>query len=141
MYRISQTILLYCNNQENWPNDEEIFEFVISIIADVLSACFTNLPRVITMKCYHKVIEKREDNIMTAAQLLGKSKKIFKILKTRQLPNMDLETMAYIDKWRLLPKNHISNACASSVQIQPGSSCHNNSVIVTIVKVFLKSEL
>ncbi|KAJ0613231.1 hypothetical protein HanHA300_Chr01g0035851 [Helianthus annuus] len=141
MYRISQTILLYCNNQENWPNDEEIFEFVISIIADVLSACFTNLPRVITMKCHHKVIEKREDNIMTAARLLGKSKKIFEILKTRQLPNIDLETMAYIDKWRLLPKNQISNACASSVQIQPGSSYLNNSVIVTIVKVLLKSGL
>ncbi|KAF5823928.1 hypothetical protein HanRHA438_Chr01g0044531 [Helianthus annuus] len=126
-------ILLHCNNQENWPNDEEIFEFVTSIIADVVSACLTNLPRVITMKCHHKVIEKREDNIMTAARLLGKSKKIFEMLKTRQLPNIDLETMAYIDKWRLLPKNHISNACASSVQIQPGSSCHNNSVIVTIV--------
>ncbi|XP_076905374.1 uncharacterized protein LOC143561120 [Bidens hawaiensis] len=117
MYRISQTILLYCNDQENWPSDEEIFELVISMIADVLFACFTNLPRVITMKCHHTVVEQREDDLVTAAQLLGKSKKILKILKTRQLPDIDLDTMAYIDRWRVLSKNQILNAGVSSVLI------------------------
>ncbi|XP_076908749.1 uncharacterized protein LOC143565764 [Bidens hawaiensis] len=117
MYRISQTLLLYCNDQENWPSDEEIFELVISMIADILFACFTNLPRVIKMSCHHKAIEKREDDIITAARLLGKSKKILKILKTRQLPDIDLDTMACVDQWRVLTKNQISNDCVSSVTI------------------------
>ncbi|KAJ0872917.1 hypothetical protein HanRHA438_Chr11g0529181 [Helianthus annuus] len=86
MYRISETVLLYCNEKENWPHDEELFEWISTIIADLLLACFTNLERVIKMKCHHHAIEKRGDNIRIAAQLLGKSKNILKILKARQLP-------------------------------------------------------
>ncbi|XP_023743147.1 uncharacterized protein LOC111891320 [Lactuca sativa] len=93
MYKISQTILLHCNGQENWPTDEDLFEWISTIIADLLCACFTNLPRVITMKCHEDAIEKREDNIRTAAQLLGRSIKILKMLKKRQLPNLDMESM------------------------------------------------
>nr|XP_043612038.1 uncharacterized protein LOC122583727 [Erigeron canadensis] len=72
MYRISQTILLHCNKQDNWPNDGELFEWMSTMIADVLCACFTNLPRVIKMKCHHDATEKRGDTIQIAAQLLGK---------------------------------------------------------------------
>ncbi|CAH1442202.1 unnamed protein product [Lactuca virosa] len=86
MYRISQTILLHCNEQENWPIDEELFEFISTIIADLLCACFTNVPRVITMKCHDDAIEKREDSIRIAAQLLGRSKKILKMLKSANFP-------------------------------------------------------
>nr|KAJ0227717.1 hypothetical protein LSAT_V11C100019330 [Lactuca sativa] len=93
MYRISQTILLHFHEQENWPTDEELFEWISTIIADLLCACFTNLPHVITMKCHDDAIEKREDNIKTAAQLLGRSKKILKMLKKRQLPNLHMESM------------------------------------------------
>ncbi|CAH1424106.1 unnamed protein product [Lactuca virosa] len=75
------------------------------IAADLLCACFTNLPYVITMKCHDDAIEKREDSIRTATQLLGRSKKILKMLKKRQLPNLDMESMGYIDKWRAVPKS------------------------------------
>ncbi|CAH1442188.1 unnamed protein product [Lactuca virosa] len=93
MYKISQTILLHWNEQENWPTDEELFELISTIITDLLCACFTNLPHVITMKCHDDAIEKREDSNRTAAQLVGRSKKILKMLKKRQLPNLDMESM------------------------------------------------
>ncbi|PWA41708.1 hypothetical protein CTI12_AA551580 [Artemisia annua] len=107
MYRISQTILIHCTEQEEWPTDEEVFEWVSKIIADIFFACFTNLPRVITMRCHHDAIEKRQDSIRTAAHILGKSKEIMNILKRRQLPNLDMDSMAYLDKWHALPKSHI----------------------------------
>ncbi|CAI9267865.1 unnamed protein product [Lactuca saligna] len=136
MYRISQTILLHCNEQENWPTDEEVFEFISTIIADLLCACFTNLPRVIIMKCHDDAIEKREDNIRTAAQLLGRSKKILKILKARQLPNLDLESMGYIDKWHAIPKSEIYNGC-SSTKIHSASSSSNESLSTSTTIIFV----
>ncbi|XP_024995344.1 uncharacterized protein LOC112528554 [Cynara cardunculus var. scolymus] len=39
-------------------------------------ACFTNLPRVIVMKCQEDAIEKREASVGAAAELLGSTKKI-----------------------------------------------------------------
>ncbi|KAL7617145.1 hypothetical protein Lser_V15G01822 [Lactuca serriola] len=131
MYRISQTILLHCNEQENWPTDEELFEFISTIIADLLCACFTSLPRVITMKCHEDAIEKREESIQIAAQLLGRSKKILKLLKKHQLPNLDMESMGYIDKWHALSKSQIPNG--NSARIQPASSSSNASFVVTII--------
>ncbi|PWA72336.1 hypothetical protein CTI12_AA272050 [Artemisia annua] len=107
MYRISQTILIHCTEEKEWPTDEEIFEWVSKIIADIFLACFTNLPRVITMKCHHDAIEKRQGSIRTAARILGKSKVILNILKERQLPNLDRDSMAYLDKWHALPKSQI----------------------------------
>ncbi|XP_076906221.1 uncharacterized protein LOC143562236 [Bidens hawaiensis] len=123
MYRISQTILLQCNEQENLPNDMELFEWISTTIADILLACFTNLPRVIQLSCHHPAIEKRGDNIQNAARLLGKSKNILKMLKTRQLPNIDLDSMAYID----------SSIGASTSGIRQDSSTSNGSLTVTIM--------
>ncbi|KAD3337650.1 hypothetical protein E3N88_33170 [Mikania micrantha] len=94
MSRTSKTILHF--------NDENLYERISTIIADVLFACFTNLPRAIKMKCQHSAIEKRGDNIRIAAQLLSKSENILKILEARPLPNIDQDSMAYIDKWRAL---------------------------------------
>nr|XP_043612037.1 uncharacterized protein LOC122583726 [Erigeron canadensis] len=122
MYRISQTILLHCNTQENWPNDGELFEWISTIIADIFCACFTNLPSVIKMKCHHDAIEKRRDSIQIAARLLGKSKKILEILEDRQLPNLDIDSMAYINKWRALPNSQTPNRCTSSTRVQLTSS-------------------
>ncbi|CAI9267837.1 unnamed protein product [Lactuca saligna] len=132
-YRISQTILLHCKKQENWPTDEELFEFISTIIADLLCACFTNLPRVITMKCHEHAIEERENSIRTAAQLLGRSKKILKILKARQLPNLDMDSIGYIDKWHALPKSQIPNCCFSSARSQLASSSSSESIEITVV--------
>ncbi|KAJ0511824.1 hypothetical protein HanIR_Chr11g0556371 [Helianthus annuus] len=117
MYRISTSILLHLNAQEISLNDEDLFEWISTIIADILFACFTNLPRVIKMKCHHNEIEKRGDNIRIAAQLLGKSKEILKILEARTLPNIDQDSMAYIDKWRVLPKIQLTNGGASKNEI------------------------
>ncbi|PWA58857.1 hypothetical protein CTI12_AA396100 [Artemisia annua] len=75
--------------------------------------CFTNLPHVITMKCHHDAIEKRQGSIRTAARILGKSKEILDILKKRQLPNLDMDSMAYLDKWRTLPKSQIPEDSSS----------------------------
>ncbi|KAJ9559313.1 hypothetical protein OSB04_013927 [Centaurea solstitialis] len=129
MYRISQTILLRCNEQENWPTDKELFEWISTIIADLLCACFTNIPRVITMRCHDDAIEKRGESIRIAAQLLGKSKRIMNILEECQLPDLDQESMAYIDMWQALPKSQIPNGNASSTT----SSSSNESLIVTII--------
>ncbi|KAL6513851.1 hypothetical protein OROHE_019307 [Orobanche hederae] len=75
-------------------------------------------------------IEKRGESIRTAAQILGKSKKILNILEERQLPELDLYSMAYIDKWHALSKRWILNGCASSTAASPSS---NESVTVTIM--------
>ncbi|XP_023743151.3 uncharacterized protein LOC111891324 [Lactuca sativa] len=132
MYRISQTMLFHCNDQENWPTDEELFEWISTIMADLLCACFTNLPRVITTKCHDDAIEKREESIRIAAKLLGRSKKILKVLKARQLPNLDIESMGYIDKWQALPRTQIQIHNALT-RIQTASSSPNESVVVTVI--------
>ncbi|KAI3677250.1 hypothetical protein L1987_86873 [Smallanthus sonchifolius] len=109
MYKISRSMLLECEEEQSGSNGEKLFEWLSTIIADILFACFTNVPRVIKLKCHHHAIKKRGHNIRNAAELLGKSKKILKILKSRQLPDMDLDSRAYIDKWRVLPKSQVLN--------------------------------
>ncbi|XP_076908747.1 uncharacterized protein LOC143565762 [Bidens hawaiensis] len=130
MYKISRTILLKCSEQQNWENDEELFNLISIIISDILCACFTNLPRVIKMKCHHDAIEERANSIWSAAQLLGRLKKI---LKARQLPCIDMYSMAYIDNWCTLPKNETALACASSQRTQLASSSSSVLLIATMV--------
>nr|KAJ0225360.1 hypothetical protein LSAT_V11C100019170 [Lactuca sativa] len=101
-----------------------------TIIADPLCACFTNLPRVITMKYHEDAIEKKEESIRIAAKLLGRSRKILKILKGLQLPNIDVDSMGYIDKWHTLRMSHIPNG---SIRFQPASSSSNESLVLTII--------
>ncbi|KAD3337640.1 hypothetical protein E3N88_33160 [Mikania micrantha] len=129
MYPTSKTLLMHFNEQKNWLNDEELYEGISTIIADVLLACFTNLPRVIRMKCHHNAIEKRGDSIRIAAQLLSKSRRILNILKARPLPNIDQDSMAYIDKWRALRKSQIPDDYASSWETQPSSASGNESIV------------
>ncbi|GJU01515.1 hypothetical protein Tco_1111853 [Tanacetum coccineum] len=131
MYRVSQTILIHCSELENWPLDGQLLEWISNMIADILCACFTNLPCVIKKMCYHDAIEKREDRVRSAAQLLGKSRKILEILNTRQLPNLDVDSMADIGKWHALPKSEIPNDAPLN-QIQLAFPSPNESVIVNI---------
>ncbi|PWA68627.1 hypothetical protein CTI12_AA304820 [Artemisia annua] len=131
MYRVSQTILIHCSELENWPIDGQLLEWISNMIADILCACFTNLPCVIKMMCHHDEIEKREDIVRSAAQLLGRSKKILKILNTRQLPNIDVDSMAYIGNWHALPKSEIPNGAPLN-PIQLAFPSPNESVIVNI---------
>ncbi|GJV75441.1 hypothetical protein Tco_1507025 [Tanacetum coccineum] len=83
------------------------------------------------MMCHHDTIEKREDSVRSAAQLLGKSRKILKILNTRQLPNLDVDSMADIGKWHALLKSEIANVAPLN-QIQLAFPSPNESVIVNI---------
>ncbi|XP_071704039.1 uncharacterized protein [Rutidosis leptorrhynchoides] len=133
MYRITETIQLHCHKQESWPNDEELFDWVSTVIADLFCACFTNIPRVMTMMCHHNAIEKRQQSIRAAAKLLGKSKDILTILEMRQLPNIDVDSMAYIEKWHALPNNDLLNGYVLSNHVQPASASINGSLIVTVM--------
>ncbi|GJS87997.1 hypothetical protein Tco_0770633 [Tanacetum coccineum] len=128
MYRVSETILIHCSELENWPIDGQLLEWISNMIADILCACFTNLPCVIKTMCHHDAIEKREDSVRSAAQLLGRSRKILEILNTRKLPNLDVDSMAYIDKWHVLPKSEIPNGAPLN-QIQLAFPSPNESVI------------
>ncbi|GKF52992.1 hypothetical protein Tco_0159902, partial [Tanacetum coccineum] len=101
MYRIAQTILLRDQSNTKPLNIEQLFALLNGMIADILSACSTNIPQVITMKCHESVIEKRQASVRAAAELLGKTKKILERLETLELPSMDDDKMAYIDEWRL----------------------------------------
>ncbi|GJR15757.1 hypothetical protein Tco_0798409 [Tanacetum coccineum] len=131
MYRVSETILIHCNELENWPIDGQLLEWISNMIADILCACFSNLPCIIKMMCHHDAIEKREDSVRSAAQLLGKSRKILEILNTRQLPNLDVDSMADIGKWHALLKSEIANVAPLN-QIQLAFPSPNESVIVNI---------
>ncbi|PWA90777.1 hypothetical protein CTI12_AA094620 [Artemisia annua] len=100
MRRVTQTILLFDNINE--VSQEELFEELSSMISEILAACLTNLPEVITMKCSTSAIEKREESVHAAATLLGKTSEIINTLSDRvpaSLINNPGE-LPFIDKWR-----------------------------------------
>ncbi|XP_024995343.1 uncharacterized protein LOC112528553 [Cynara cardunculus var. scolymus] len=107
MYRVTQTIMV------NYPDDiedgrgEQLFYLLSSMIVDIAVACFTNLPRVIVMKCQDDAIEKREASVRAAAELLGSTKTIIEKVDACEVPNLDPEQMAFIDEWRLHLKQSI----------------------------------
>ncbi|CAN4077957.1 unnamed protein product [Withania somnifera] len=108
MYKIGKAILL---NSEGCKDlvGEKLFERLSITIADILSACFTNLPRAITMACNSGAIEEREKSVRRAALLVGKSEEILKIIQHHELPNISADQSAYIDQWKftLQPTNLI----------------------------------
>ncbi|KAI3803560.1 hypothetical protein L1987_31716 [Smallanthus sonchifolius] len=107
MYRIANTILLRDESNTEQINEEHLFALLSGMIADIFSACFTNLPLVITVKCHESVIEKRELSVKAAAKLLGKTTKIIERLETCELPSMDPDKISYVDEWRLYLKRSI----------------------------------
>ncbi|KAI3713949.1 hypothetical protein L1987_72537 [Smallanthus sonchifolius] len=107
MYRITQTILLRYHSNIEPITKEQLFAHLNGMIADIFCACFTNIPKVITMKCHERVIEKREASVKVAAKLLGKTTNIIGRLDTCEVPSMDDDKMAYIDEWRLYLKQSI----------------------------------
>ncbi|KAI3713950.1 hypothetical protein L1987_72538 [Smallanthus sonchifolius] len=108
MYRITQTILLRYQNNREPITKKQLFADLCDIIADIFTACFTNIPRVITIRCHESVIEKREASVKVAAKLLGKTTKIIERLETcDKVPSMDDDKLAYIDEWRLYMKQSI----------------------------------
>ncbi|PWA42036.1 hypothetical protein CTI12_AA379720 [Artemisia annua] len=101
MYRIARTILHRDLSNIEPLSKKRLFALLNGMIADILSACFTNIPQVIIMKCHESAIEKREASVRVATKLLGKTTKILERLETIELPSMDHDKMAYIDEWRL----------------------------------------
>ncbi|KAK6148373.1 hypothetical protein DH2020_019285 [Rehmannia glutinosa] len=100
MYRISRTILLSCEAEDE-VTDEGLFERLSVMIADILAACLTNLPRVITTMCHRNAIEKREESVHEAFLLLGKTEQILQLLQQQECwPSLDYDKAAYIDEWR-----------------------------------------
>ncbi|XP_071693527.1 uncharacterized protein [Rutidosis leptorrhynchoides] len=107
VYRISRTILLRDESNAEPICEQQLFDLLNGMIADIMSACFTNLPHVIRLKCHESVIEKREASVKVAAKLLGKTTKILQNLETRELPSMEPDKMMYIDGWRNYLKQSI----------------------------------
>ncbi|CAI9289910.1 unnamed protein product [Lactuca saligna] len=99
MYRISETILLSYHENIEEVSQEELFAQLSSMIADILAACLTNLPQVIIRKCHTSAIEKREASVQAAAQLLGETTQIINSLQDRELPSLNPNDLAFIDKW------------------------------------------
>ncbi|GFP92380.1 hypothetical protein PHJA_001382100 [Phtheirospermum japonicum] len=109
MYRITQTILL-AHDDGHPQTDEELCERLSIIISDILAACFTNLARVIMLKCHSNSIKEREKSIRQAALLLGESEKILEIVQPRELPNVAPKNAAKIEGWRdFMLNKHLLN--------------------------------
>ncbi|KAJ9549477.1 hypothetical protein OSB04_022020 [Centaurea solstitialis] len=107
MYRITQTILVNYPNAIEQNKEEQLFSLLSGMIVDILVACFTNLPRVIAMKCHEDAIEKREASVRDAAKLLGSTKKIIEKLQSCEIPTLDTDQRAFIDEWRVHLKQSI----------------------------------
>ncbi|KAM0009470.1 hypothetical protein Hdeb2414_s0010g00336071 [Helianthus debilis subsp. tardiflorus] len=100
MYRVTQTILVSFHASIDQVSQEEMFVQLSSMISHILAACLTNLPRVIAMKCHMSVIEKMEESVQAAAQLLGETMQIINSLQDRQLSSLNPDELPFIDKWR-----------------------------------------
>ena len=103
MYRICKTALL---NHEllRDNNSERLFEALTVMISDILGACLTNLPLVISTKCLNSTIEEREDTVRHAVYILGKTKKIIEMLEKRAFPRVNFCRGTFIEDWRLMHK-------------------------------------
>ncbi|CAJ1943388.1 unnamed protein product [Sphenostylis stenocarpa] len=105
MYRICKTALL---NQEILRDNssERLFEALTAMIADILGACLTNLPFVISNKCLNSTIEEREDTVRNAVYNFGKTKKIIETIEKRTFPRVNFCQWTYIEDWRLMQKQN-----------------------------------
>ncbi|XP_058084505.1 uncharacterized protein LOC131232281 [Magnolia sinica] len=110
MYRVCQTIL---QDYNKFGAEHELLEWLQMTIADILAACFTNLPGVISMKCLCSAIEVRTLSVVEAASLLGEAENILGTIGQKALSNLDPNQMACIDEWRLCKKRNQSCVLSS----------------------------
>jgi hypothetical protein len=114
MYRITKTILLL--NQDvvrDHSTSEKLYEVLIVMISDILGACLTNLPHVISTKCLSSSIEEREDRVRQMVYVLGKTKKIIEMLEKRAFPSVDFCRGTNVEDWHLMHKQ--KRFCCPSV--------------------------
>lgn len=101
MYRITKTIMLTYQANNDQVSQEDLFAKLSSMISGIVAACLTNLPEVITLKCHTSEIEKREESVNAAATLFGKTSEIINTLTDRvpaSLINNPGE-LPFIDNW------------------------------------------
>ncbi|XP_059657520.1 uncharacterized protein LOC132304041 [Cornus florida] len=122
MYRISQTLLLDQEGSKDRMDHERLFDQLSVMVADILGACLTNMPRVITTKCFCSAIEEREKSVQHAAHLLGETEEILEILQQRELPSLNPDQAADIDEWRASMKKKDPSAFTSSSNSGSSSS-------------------
>ncbi|XP_059657517.1 uncharacterized protein LOC132304038 isoform X4 [Cornus florida] len=122
MYRISQTLLLDQEGSKDQMDHERLFDQLSVMVADILGACLTNMPRVITTKCFCSAIEEREKNVQHAAHLLGETEEILEILQQRELPSLNPDQAADINEWRASMKKKDPSAFTSSSNSGSSSS-------------------
>ncbi|KAI8531061.1 hypothetical protein RHMOL_Rhmol11G0108200 [Rhododendron molle] len=67
MHRICRTISKDYENSTDAHMDENLFEQLSIMIADILGSCLTNLPRVIALNNYCSAVEEREKSVRQAA--------------------------------------------------------------------------
>ncbi|EYU23601.1 hypothetical protein ABFS83_04G142200 [Erythranthe nasuta] len=100
MYRVTQTLLL-ARKYDVSLTDEELFESLSIMIADIVAACLTNLVSVIISKCHNNAIEEREESVRQAALLFGETEEILEIIQKIDLPvRLDQEKKGNIQEWR-----------------------------------------
>nr|GLL29548.1 uncharacterized protein LOC109157637 [Ipomoea trifida] len=97
MYRITRTIMLYYENNEYQA--EELFRKLICMIADILAACLTNLPHMITTKCISNAIEERLESVRDGAIIFGETEDILKFFEEHKLSSVVPSQPLCIDEW------------------------------------------
>ncbi|KAI5655694.1 hypothetical protein M9H77_32881 [Catharanthus roseus] len=119
MYRISKTILRNCEDGNEMITDEQLFQKLSVTIADIFACCFTNIPRVITLKCQCSAIEDRERSVGGAAILLGETENILELVEQLQSSGIVPDQAASIDEWRVWvqQRNSMASVSASSPEI------------------------
>ncbi|KAK7251144.1 hypothetical protein RIF29_34084 [Crotalaria pallida] len=113
MYRISQTILLNHVTLKD-HTCERLFEALTAMISDMLGACLTNLPHVISTKCSNSAIEEREDSVRHAVYILGQTKKIIEMIEKRAFLSLDFGRGTNIDDWRSMHQQNSSSLFVDS---------------------------
>ncbi|KAK4437258.1 hypothetical protein Salat_0059700 [Sesamum alatum] len=143
MYRITQTILLSCQEEkkqtdcqeENEQTDEGLFERLSVIMADILAACFTNLAHVIITKCHRNAIEKREKSVHEAF-LLGKTGQILELLQRQEWPSLDHDKAGSLEEWRAFflqnNENPVSSTSTSSDEAAESPVLNGEQITVTV---------
>ncbi|CAA2984459.1 Hypothetical predicted protein [Olea europaea subsp. europaea] len=121
MYRISRTLLLLYNGISE-PSEEEIFKHISILIANILGACLTNIPQVITMNFRSIAPEKREKSVCHAARILGETEEILEALQKHDLPVLTPEQLLNIDEWRVsMEEKILSSPITASSGTRPSS--------------------
>ncbi|KAJ0531668.1 hypothetical protein HanRHA438_Chr10g0477881 [Helianthus annuus] len=108
MDRITETIIRRygTNIDDGTVSQKELFDSLSSMIVDIIAACLTNLPQIIIMKCHYMSGRKeRRASVKDAAQFLGETTEIIRLLQDHDIPNMKPSDMPYLNKWRAYFRN------------------------------------